>query len=38
MKTIDIADVVGAGIMGSALAQKFAREGFGVVLADTGGK
>lgn len=38
MKTIDIVGVVGAGTMGSALAQKFTREGFGVVLVYTGGK
>lgn len=34
MKTIRIAGVIGAGTMGSALAQKFAQEGFRVYLAD----
>lgn len=34
MKNIKIVGVVGAGTMGSALAQKFAQEGFKVVLAD----
>jgi len=34
MKTIKIAGVIGAGTMGSALAQKFAQEGFRVYLAD----
>lgn len=34
MKTITTVGVVGAGTMGSALAQKFAQEGFDVVLVD----
>lgn len=34
MKTINTVGVVGAGTMGSALAQKFAQEGFKVILAD----
>lgn len=34
MKNIKIVGVVGAGTMGSALAQKFAQEGFTVILAD----
>lgn len=34
MKTIKTVGVVGAGTMGSALAQKFAQEGFRVILAD----
>lgn len=34
MKTIKTVGVVGAGTMGSALAQKFAQEGFNVILAD----
>lgn len=34
MKTIQTVGVVGAGTMGSALAQKFAQEGFKVILAD----
>lgn len=34
MKTITTVGVVGAGTMGSALAQKFAQEGFHVILAD----
>lgn len=34
MKSIKTVGVVGAGTMGSALAQKFAQEGFNVVLAD----
>jgi len=34
MKVIKTVGVVGAGTMGSALAQKFAQEGFSVVLAD----
>ncbi len=34
MKTIKTVGVVGAGTMGSALAQKFAQEGFQVILAD----
>lgn len=34
MKTIKTVGVVGAGTMGSALAQKFAQEGFIVILAD----
>ncbi|MBL7924806.1 MAG: 3-hydroxyacyl-CoA dehydrogenase/enoyl-CoA hydratase family protein [Bacteroidia bacterium] len=34
MKTIRTAGIVGAGTMGSALAQKFAQEGFTVILAD----
>ncbi|MEK7256914.1 MAG: 3-hydroxyacyl-CoA dehydrogenase NAD-binding domain-containing protein, partial [Bacteroidota bacterium] len=34
MKKIEIVGVVGAGTMGSALAQKFAQEGFKVWLAD----
>ncbi len=34
MKTIKTVGVVGAGTMGSALAQKFAQEGFKVILAD----
>jgi enoyl-CoA hydratase/3-hydroxyacyl-CoA dehydrogenase len=34
MKTITTVGVVGAGTMGSALAQKFAQEGFAVVLLD----
>jgi len=34
MKKIKTVGVVGAGTMGSALAQKFAQEGFNVVLAD----
>ena len=34
MKQIKTVGVVGAGTMGSALAQKFAQEGFKVVLAD----
>lgn len=35
MQNIKTIGVVGAGTMGSALAQKFAQEGFNVVLADT---
>ncbi|MGE0568784.1 MAG: 3-hydroxyacyl-CoA dehydrogenase/enoyl-CoA hydratase family protein [Bacteroidia bacterium] len=35
MKTIKTVGVVGAGTMGSALAQKFAQEGFKVILVDT---
>jgi enoyl-CoA hydratase/3-hydroxyacyl-CoA dehydrogenase len=34
MKTITTVGVVGAGTMGAALAQKFAQEGFSVVLLD----
>lgn len=34
MKKINTVGVVGAGTMGSALAQKFAQEGFNVILAD----
>ena len=34
MKKIKTVGVVGAGTMGSALAQKFAQEGFNVILAD----
>ena len=34
MKTLHKIGVVGAGTMGSALAQKFAQEGFRVILAD----
>ena len=34
MKNIKTVGVVGAGTMGSALAQKFAQEGFRVILAD----
>ncbi len=34
MKKINTVGVVGAGTMGSALAQKFAQEGFSVILAD----
>lgn len=34
MKKIEKVGVVGAGTMGSALAQKFAQEGFKVILAD----
>jgi len=34
MKRIKTVGVVGAGTMGSALAQKFAQEGFNVILAD----
>ena len=34
MKTIKTVGVVGAGTMGSALAQKFAQENFKVILAD----
>jgi len=34
MKMIKTVGVVGAGTMGSALAQKFAQEGFNVILAD----
>lgn len=34
MKTIKTIGVVGAGTMGAALAQKFAQEGFQVILAD----
>ncbi len=34
MKNIKTVGVVGAGTMGSALAQKFAQEGFNVILAD----
>lgn len=34
MKNIKKVGVVGAGTMGSALAQKFAQEGFNVILAD----
>lgn len=34
MKKINVVGVVGAGTMGSALAQKFAQEGFQVILAD----
>ncbi len=34
MKIIKTVGVVGAGTMGSALAQKFAQEGFNVILAD----
>jgi 3-hydroxyacyl-CoA dehydrogenase len=34
MKTIKSIGVVGAGTMGSALAQKFAQEGFKVILVD----
>lgn len=34
MKTINSIGIVGAGTMGSALAQKFAQEGFRVILAD----
>lgn len=34
MKTIKTVGIVGAGTMGSALAQKFAQEGFIVILAD----
>lgn len=34
MKKIQTVGVVGAGTMGSALAQKFAQEGFRVILAD----
>jgi len=36
MKNIKIVGVVGAGTMGSGLAQKFAQEGFEVVLVDRG--
>src|SRR5438094_1397307 len=34
MKNIRLAGVVGAGTMGSAIAQKFAQEGLKVILAD----
>lgn len=34
MKTIQTVGIVGAGTMGSALAQKFAQENFNVILAD----
>ncbi len=34
MKNIRTVGVVGAGTMGAALAQKFAQEGFEVILAD----
>ena len=34
MKTIKTVGIVGAGTMGSALAQKFSQEGFNVILAD----
>lgn len=34
MKNIKVVGVVGAGTMGSGLAQKFAQEGFKVILAD----
>jgi enoyl-CoA hydratase/3-hydroxyacyl-CoA dehydrogenase len=34
MKNIKVVGVVGAGTMGSGLAQKFAQEGFTVILAD----
>ncbi len=34
MKTINTIGIVGAGTMGAALAQKFAQEGFKVILAD----
>ena len=34
MKTIQVTGIIGAGTMGSALAQKFAQEGFRVLLAD----
>lgn len=34
MKSIKTVGVVGAGTMGAALAQKFAQEGFNVILAD----
>ena len=34
MKTIKTVGVVGSGTMGSAIAQKFAQEGFKVILAD----
>ena len=34
MKTCKVIGVIGAGTMGSALAQKFAQEGFNVILAD----
>ena len=34
MKAIKTVGVIGAGTMGSALAQKFAQEGFNVILAD----
>jgi 3-hydroxyacyl-CoA dehydrogenase len=34
MKNINTVGIVGAGTMGSALAQKFAQEGFNVILAD----
>jgi len=34
VKKIKTVGVVGAGTMGSALAQKFAQEGFNLVLAD----
>jgi len=34
MKTIKTVGVVGAGTMGSAIAQKFAQQGFKVILAD----
>ncbi len=34
MKKIKTVGVIGAGTMGSALAQKFAQEGFNVILAD----
>ncbi len=34
MKNIKIVGVIGAGTMGSGLAQKFAQEGFEVILAD----
>ncbi|MFI5150024.1 MAG: 3-hydroxyacyl-CoA dehydrogenase/enoyl-CoA hydratase family protein [Bacteroidia bacterium] len=34
MKTIHTVGVVGAGTMGAAIAQKFAQEGFTVILAD----
>lgn len=34
MKNIKVVGVVGAGTMGSGLAQKFAQEGFEVILAD----
>ena len=34
MKAINTVGIVGAGTMGSALAQKFAQEGFKVILAD----
>lgn len=34
MKNIKVVGVIGAGTMGSGLAQKFAQEGFDVILAD----